>query len=89
MRGFNIVKIRRLDAERDMDKYLYVVHQADRCPRTAAELRERPRLAGLDGLDAFRRCLVGEVEGRNVAAATLLHEGTAPGPMVFSRRALR
>jgi hypothetical protein len=61
MREFIIVKIRPLDAEHDLDGFLRVVHQVDRFPRTEAEWRERRRLAGPD---AFRRYLVGEVDGR-------------------------
>src|SRR5215472_8343061 len=57
MWGFNIVKIRRLDAERDLSGYLDVVHQVDRFTRSAEEWRERQRLAGPG---AFRRYLVGE-----------------------------
>jgi GNAT superfamily N-acetyltransferase len=75
MRGFNIVKIRRLDAERDLSGYLDVVHQVDRFPRTAEEWLERQRMAGPD---AFRRYLVGELDGRIVAAAALLDNEMAP-----------
>jgi ribosomal protein S18 acetylase RimI-like enzyme len=75
MLEFSIVKIRRLDAERDLAGYLAVVHQVDRFPRTADEWRERQRLAGPD---AFRRYLVGEVGGRIVAAAAILDNEMAP-----------
>src|SRR5215467_11154256 len=68
MRGFNIVKIRRLDAERDLDGYLEILHQVDRFPRSAEEWWERQRQAGRD---EFRRYLVGEVDGRIVAIAAL------------------
>jgi len=62
------VKIRRLDAERDLEGYLEILHQADRFPRSAEEWREREREVGPD---EFRRHLVGEVDGRIVAIATL------------------
>ena len=75
MWGFNIVKIRRLDAERDLSGYLDVVHQVDRFTRSAEEWRERQRLAGPG---AFRRYLVREVDGRIVAAAALLDSQMAP-----------
>jgi GNAT superfamily N-acetyltransferase len=75
MREFNIVKIRRLDADRELDGYLDVVQQVDRFPRTPAEWRERQRLAGPD---AFRRYLVGELDGRVVAIAALHDNEMAP-----------
>lgn len=68
MREFNIVKIRRLDAERDLDGYLEILHQVDRFPRSPDEWWERPRAAGPD---EFRRHLVGEVDGRTVAIVTI------------------
>jgi GNAT superfamily N-acetyltransferase len=69
MREFNIVKIRRLDAERDLEGYLEILHQVDRFPRSAEEWRERQRQAGPD---EFRRHLVGEVDGRIVAITTMV-----------------
>jgi hypothetical protein len=57
MREFIIVKIRRLDAERDLDGYLTIVPRVDRVPRAPEEWRLRQRLVGSE---AFRRHLVGE-----------------------------
>lgn len=79
MRGFSIVKIRRLDAERDLEGYLEVLHQVDRFPRTAEEWWDRQRLAGPD---EFRRYLVGEVDGRIVAIAALLDNVMATNAVV-------
>jgi GNAT superfamily N-acetyltransferase len=79
MREFIIVKIRPLDAEGDLDGYLQVVHQVDRFPRTAAEWRERQRLAGPD---AFRRHLVGELDGRIAAVGLVVDNDMATNAIV-------
>src|SRR5215472_18997953 len=76
---FNIVKIRRLDAERDLEGYLAVVHQIDRFPRSAEGWRERQRHAGPE---EFRRFLVGELDGRIVAIAALLDNVMATNAVV-------
>jgi hypothetical protein len=62
MREFNIVKIRRLDAEHDLEDDLEILHQVDRFPRSAEDWRELRRPAGPV---EFRRHLVGEVTGRS------------------------
>jgi hypothetical protein len=49
------VKIRRMDAERELDGHLAVAHLADRFPRGAAEWRERRRVGR--GLSMLRRAL--------------------------------
>jgi len=58
-----------MDPQRDIDGFLRVSHQADPFPRTPAEWFERVRLAEPD---AFRRFLVGEVDGEIVAIGVVL-----------------
>lgn len=64
--------IRPLDPNRDLDRYLRILHQSEPFPRSPAEWHERQALAPAG---AFRRFLVGEVEGEIVAVGALLdHE---------------
>jgi GNAT superfamily N-acetyltransferase len=60
---------RSMDPERDLDGFLRVIHLQDAFPRNAAEWWERHREARQD---AFRRHLVGEVNGEIVAVGVLL-----------------
>jgi GNAT superfamily N-acetyltransferase len=63
------VIIRPLAPERDLEGYLRVMHQADPFSHTADDWREREKLAPPG---AFRRHLVGELDGEIVAAAAVV-----------------
>jgi GNAT superfamily N-acetyltransferase len=61
--------IRAMEPSRDLDGFLRVLHQVDPFPRTPDEWWERARSAEPS---AFRRYLVGEVDGEIVAIGALL-----------------
>ena len=60
--------IRPMHPERDLDDYLRVLHEEDPYPRSAAEWLERQRMAAPD---AFRRFLVGVLDGEVIAIGGL------------------
>lgn len=75
----NLMIVRRMEPARDLDGFLRVVHAVDPYPRTPAEWWDRNRRAAPD---AFRRYLVGEVDGEIVAIGAMLDNEVVAGGVV-------
>jgi RimJ/RimL family protein N-acetyltransferase len=68
----DLPRIRRLNIETDVHGYVRLVSQAEPSPLTADDWRERQRRAHPG---AYRRFLVGELDGEIVVAGSLLDSG--------------